>query len=264
MSNFFSNTHESVPDDSDKNDYSYCKGSIDHVSFSSMTTYENCPYQLLLKNLHKLPRKSAPAAERGSKLHDKLEQYVKGDLDSFNWKSIKSGEYHRPLIESFREDYQIGLCHPEIQYGLTKKLKSCAFDADEVWHRGILDILTFESDAKHRALIYDYKSGSSKSGAKHRSQLMLYALVSFMLYPTLKEIHTSPIYIDEKVPTFLTRFVKKDLELFWPRYSMRLNAVTDATVFPAKPSNMACRWCDFAHIDYDAGETEPFCGYAYA
>ena len=261
---FFSNSHELVPEPiTDQNDYSYCAGSIDNVSFSGLMVFESCPYHLYLDKVSKIPGISNAAANRGSEIHDMLEKYVNGTIDEteINWSLMKSNVYHQNLINTFRKDYEVGLVIPELKYAINKKLKPTKWDSKTLFHRGAIDVVLFKDSSKKQAVIFDYKTGQTGKSVVHRSQLMLYSLMMFILYPKLEDISASPIYLDHKQDPFYTSLKRSDFDLFWPRWKTRLSAVTDATVFPAQPNRFNCKWCPHKATREDINQTEPACAF---
>jgi len=259
MSGFFSKSHELVPEpEVPQEDYSYCIGSINNVSFSGVMTFEKCPYSLYLNKVSKILGVSGPAASRGSKIHDALEKYVQGEED-MDWGMMKSGTYYQKLIDGFKADYITGLCETEFKYALTNKLKLTKWDSRTMWHRGAIDLTLFSDSKKTQAALFDYKSGQMGKSVVHKSQLMLYALVMFMVHPKLEQIQTAAIYVDHKIDPFFTNFTREDLARFWPRWEHRLRQVTDATVFPARPSGWSCKWCQHNKTQLELNQVEPAC-----
>ena len=262
MSGFFTKTHEAYPEPvKPEQDYSYCTGSIDNVSFSGLMQFEKCPYSLFLDRVSRIPRVSGPAADRGSQIHDLLEQYVQGEIGELKWSIMKQGLFHKELIDKFRIDYSNGLVITELKYAITKTLKPVDWDDKDMWHRGAIDLTLFETTKKIRATIFDYKTGQMNKSVVHRSQLMLYALMLFNMYPDLQEIQASPLYLDHKAKPFYTTFMRKDFDTFWPRWEARFNQVTDATVFPARPNAFNCKWCQHRKAQPDINQVEPACSF---
>ena len=261
MAGFFSTTHEAFPV-TETTDLEFCKGSIDSVSFSGLTTYESCPYQLYLNKVSKIPGISGPAADRGSIIHNALEEYVLGTAE-MKWNLLKSKVYYKYLVDAFKEDYDNGLCIPELKFAITKKMKHTTWDADDMWLRGAIDVVIFETPERKRASIYDYKSGRNSSSVKHRSQLMLYAMMMFLMYPKLQNIQAAPVYVDHAANVFYTNFKREDFDTFWPRFNDRFNKITDATHFPPNSNQFSCRFCQHAKPQESLEQVVPACEFGY-
>lgn len=261
MANFFSNTHKKypTPQHSDKPTIEY-QGQIPSVSFSTLSNFEQCPYRVYLSKVHNggCAAIGSKAMDRGSQIHQMLEQYVRGEINKVTWSAMKSGKYYASLIEEFKNAYTTGNCHPELDLAFTKNMKQCEWTANEVWLRGAIDVALFSNDGTH-VDIYDYKTGSDYSTVKHRSQLMLYACMMFIVYPKLITLRSSPIYLDHSKKLFRTDYHRNDLEIFWGRFNERLQKVTDATEFPPNPNAFTCKWCQHREPQPTLDQTEPLC-----
>jgi len=196
-------------------------------------------------------------------LHKLLEDYVLGTVDKVNWKLFKAGNYHAPIIDSFHEAHSTKprTCVPELQLAFTKNMKKTTWDAKNVWLRAMIDVVRWQGH-KH-CVIYDYKTGSNQSAAKHRAQLMLYALLMLIRYPKLETIEVTAIYLDQRVDNFYTSYIRNDLDLYWPRYLKRLQAVTECEDFQPNPNGFTCKWCQHKIKQEGLGQTKPACEFAY-
>lgn len=259
---FFTKTHDTndlIPNTPDP----AFTGMVPTVSFSGMSKFETCPYALFLDKVSQVGSVGSTAMDRGSLLHELLESYINGDINELPWSKFKSGDYHADLIEALREDKIKGLCHPEYILAVTVDMKETTWDAPDVWLRGAIDILNYHDESEQLAIVLDWKSGNNQSTAKHRSQLMLYCLVLFILKPDLQAIRAAPVYLDHKEELFYTEFTRADVDLLWERYYQRLRAVTDAREFLPNPNAFTCRWCQHKAIQPTLNQTEPACKFAH-
>lgn len=231
-------------------------GEVHSVSFSTLQDYERCPYKVFLYKGRGMARLGNEYTERGSHCHEILEHYVMGELDEVEWDTFRSGDYHQKLIETFREGYANNQCITELKYAFDEDMN--VIEWDQAWLRGAIDVVVIQDD---KAIIYDYKTGSNKSTAKHRDQLMLYALLMFMLYPELEQIQSAPLYLDHKQEPFYNNYTRNDLELLWPRYYDRLKRVTDTTEWVANPNRFNCNWCSYSEPQPTVGQEEAACPY---
>ena len=55
-------------------------GDVRSWSYSSLKTFESCPYRLYIQKVKKIQEPSSPAADRGTKIHQEAEDYVRGEL----------------------------------------------------------------------------------------------------------------------------------------------------------------------------------------
>ena len=262
MADFFTNKHHDYPDTKPTQQVLFT-GQVPSVSFSTLSTFEQCPYAVYLNKVVKIQGISGPAADRGSKLHELLEQYVLGNTSEINWKAFKAGDYHAPIIDSFRAAHSAKpkSCVPELLLAFKKDLSKCKWDAKDVWLRGAIDVALF--DGRTKATLYDYKSGSNSSAAKHRAQLMLYALLMFIRYPKLETIRVAAMYLDLKLDVFYTNYTRSDVDLYWPRYLARLQAVTNCDNFQPNPNGFTCKWCQHKKVQTDLLQVVPACEFAY-
>jgi RecB family exonuclease len=148
----------------------------------------------------------------------------------------------------------------EYPLAFTKDLKSCKWDSKNVWLRAAIDVVLRKS--KKAVVLYDYKTGSNQSAAKHRSQLMLYALLYMLKHTNIEHVEVAAIYLDLKLDNFYTSYTRNDIDLYWPRYLGRLQAVTDCRTFEPNPNGFTCKWCQHKKINEQLGQTKPACEYA--
>jgi len=262
MSDFFTTKHVGVPDPVKPGHIAF-NGNVKAVSFSTMTTFEQCPHAVYLSKIQGITGISGPAADRGSRLHELLENYVLGTVDKVNWKLFKAGNFHAPIIDTFREAHSTKpqTCVPELQLAFTKDMKKTTWESRTAWLRAMIDVAWFKSNT--HAVLYDYKSGSNQAAAKHRAQLMLYALLMFIRYERLETIEVAPIYLDQRLDNFYTSYTRNDLELYWPRYLKRLQQVTECEDFQPNAGPFSCKWCQHKVVQISLNQTEPACRYAY-
>lgn len=262
MTQFFSKRHEDYPDPVKSEEIQF-NGQVQSVSFSTLSTYEQCPYAVYLSKVKSIPSVSGPAADRGSDLHNLLENYVLGNVAEVNWKRFKSGDYHEPLVEHFRRTHRTKpkACIPEFQMAFTKDLKKTKWGAKNTWLRAMIDIVIHSSKSDVR--LYDYKTGSNQSAAKHRSQLMLYALLYMLWNEKVENVEVAAVYLDLKLDNFYTSYTRNDLELYWPRYLARLQQVTEQQSYQPNPNGFTCKWCQHKKANENIGQVEPACEFAY-
>jgi len=259
MANFFTAAHEAYPDPI----IEPIEGQVYSVSYSTMSTFEKCAHAVYLGKVKGIRGLGSAATDRGSKLHDMLEQYVLGNLNEVKWKSMKSHDYHAPIINSFADLFDEGLCTPELKVAFTNDMKPTKWDAKDMWLRGAIDVVVWKDKKKEAATIYDYKSGQDLYATQHRTQLMMYALLMFHLFPSLQSINSAALYLDLKKDPFYTQFTRDDVELLWPRMYERLNRVTDCRDFQPNPNGFSCKWCQHKKIIPELEQAEPACKFAH-
>ena len=55
-------------------------GLVPAWSYSALKTYEACPYKTYIAKVKRVREDFGPAAERGTRIHDEAEQYVRHEL----------------------------------------------------------------------------------------------------------------------------------------------------------------------------------------
>jgi hypothetical protein len=84
-----------------------------------------------------------------------------------------------------------GTRYCEYEMGLTKNLQACKFKADDVWWRGIADLIIIDED---KAYLVDYKTSKSSKYAD-TDQLELLSLAIFKHFPQVKKIKAGLLFV---------------------------------------------------------------------
>lgn len=241
-------------------------GPVPTWSFSRLLDYEDCPYKVYLKSVEKAPDPSGPAAERGSLVHEHIENFIQGEHDNLLNVPLKRGmkpcklEPYAPIIERLREGWYADEVEVEGDWGFTRNWDETGFFAKDVWGRMKLDAIHFES--KTSAHAFDWKTGRKFGNElKHGQQGLFYAFGAFMRYPQLEFIRTEFVYVDQNEAPLTNNYSRERAMLMRPMIEKRTNKLTTATEFPPKPSMNACRFCP--HRVTQEGEDKPRCDYAY-
>ncbi|RDE25173.1 PD-(D/E)XK nuclease family protein [Motiliproteus coralliicola] len=228
-------------------------GQIKAWSFSSLMKFEDCPYSIFLKQVEKCPDPSGPAAERGSRIHTSIEDYIQGlsaELDP----EIK--HFHK-LIDQLRDLYAEGSVEIEQDWAFNRTWEITGWRDKDCWERTKLDAFIHESETS--AWIIDWKTGRKYGNEmKHGQQLQLYAIAAFLRYPDLEFIKAEMRYLDKNEELSAT-YTKDQAMRFLKRWTIRGNTMTTATTFPAKPSRHNCRWCP--HKTTQEGFDKPACDF---
>jgi len=130
----------------------------------------------------------------------------------------------------------------EYEMGLTKNLQACKFKAEDVWWRGIADLIIINKD---KCYLVDYKTSKSSKYADTK-QLELLSLAIFKHFPQVKKIKAGLLFL--VVKDFVTRDYENDegkgkAWLQWLNMTHSLEACMKAEVWNPKP-NFTCKaWC---------------------
>jgi RecB family exonuclease len=220
-------------------------------SHSKLGDFETCKLKARLKHIDRIPEPERPlppgktehANDRGTRIHDNCEHYVRGLIHEL---CPEADKHFGPQLDLLRVLYAEGLVslegewgmnhqwepHPWkgewqeisaealLEMGLTHNIKATALppkgrDSDiakvgkkfyiwvSPWLRLKLDALVFHDEKT--ATVIDYKSGRKFGNeVKHGEQLQLYQLVTFLRYPALETIYAELWYLDQPEGSNLT------------------------------------------------------------
>lgn len=198
-------------------------------SHSSIKSYEACPLKYKLTRIDGLKEPSGDAAERGKRIHKELE-------DALNKEGILSEEimHIQPAINILLAQN----AKPEVAFGFTKDWTACAFDATDVWLRGVIDV--FILDGK-KAIVKDWKTGKERD---YTDQVKLYATMVFATHPEVEEVELEFVYIDLKKTSKVGAIKRDEFAQLKKWVESRIEKIKNDTLFSPNPS-FACKWCHF-------------------
>lgn len=206
-------------------------------SFSMMKSFENCPKQFYHdKVLKEFPFKETEAIIYGNDFHKACENYVEKDEPL-----PQRFSYFQPTMDALMniEGRKIG----EQKLGLTRNLEPCGFYDNDVWFRGIADLLIINDD-EQLAHVIDYKTGKSARYADP-GQLELMGLTVFKHYPQVKKVRSALLF------TIANRMVKKtftvdDEPILWRKWMGKHKVMAKAFetgVWHTRPSGLCRNHC---------------------
>jgi len=165
-------------------------------SYSRVNSFKQCPkkyYHLYIKK--DVVDKGNAATFYGNKVHKAAEHYIQEGielpreykfmqrtLDAFN---AIEGEKHCEIRFGVRRFFSAIRPAPDLLY------EPCKFFDDDVWWRGIADLLIVNED---RAFIVDYKTSKNMNYADTK-QLDLLAGATFLHYPKVKKIKSALSFV---------------------------------------------------------------------
>ena len=213
-------------------------------SFSKLGDFQKCKRYYELKHELKTPepeRQLKPgqlehANDRGSRIHDSCELYVRGHSDDL---APEAEKYFGCQLDFLRVLYSEGIVELEGNWGMSSEWEIVEWD--KAWLRLKLDVLVHLDD--HTAVIIDYKTGSKWGNeVKHDQQLQLYAFVTFMRFPLLETIDAQLWYIDKGETTAKT-FTRAQCLRNRRTFEKQGNDIVTCTKWPANPNKFSCQWC---------------------
>lgn len=204
-------------------------------SYSSISLFQQCPRKYYhLRVLKDIVEPESEAMLYGTLVHKAAEDYIKDGIaipEKFS--------YITSALDMLKKIPGNKLC--EYKMGLTVDLKPCDFFADDVWFRGVADLLVIKDDIAH---IVDYKTGKSSQYADVK-QLELMALAVFKHFPEITKVKAGLAFLVAQ--DLVTASYKKEAEahtwLKWMQETDRLQASHDNDVWNAKPNFTCKRFC---------------------
>ena len=220
-------------------------------SHSRLGVFETCPLRAKLQYIDKIPEPERPlppgktehANDRGSRVHDGGELFVKQNVELLPelWS-------FKPEFLKLRELYRQGKVSTEGEWAYDIEWNPVAWNAPEAWLRMKLDALVRLS--RTHAVVIDYKTGRKFGNEiKHGEQGQLYQLGTFMRFPELQTIDVEFWYTDQDDLTQV-RYKREQGVRFFKNFDQRGKRVTSAKDFPAKPNAYNCRWCPYRKTEH--------------
>lgn len=220
-------------------------------SHSRLGVYEACPFRAKLQYIDRIPEPPRPlppgktehANDRGSRVHDAGEIFVKQNIEL-----IPELQHFKPEFLKLRELYRKGKVSTEGEWAFDQDWTPTAWQAPNAWLRMKLDALVRVS--KTHAVVIDYKTGRKYGNeVKHAEQGQLYQLGTFMRHPELETIDVEFWYTDQDELTHM--HYKRDQGLrFYRNFDTRGRTITNAQDFPAKPNIFTCKWCPYNNDEH--------------
>lgn len=217
-------------------------------SFSALQVFEQCKFRSKLARIDKIPEpdRGPPPGnltewhnDRGNRVHDECENYVRGKGD-FPIEASKFGLE----IERIKDLFARGKVVMEDMWCFDVNWCVVADDDyDNIWTRIKLDVAVFMTETW--AVAIDYKTGKRFGNeVKHAEQVTLYALAMFLRYPKLEKVTAELWYLDQDELASMT-FTRKQALRFFKGFNTRGLAMTTCISFPANANAYSCKWCPY-------------------
>lgn len=215
-------------------------------SYSRLSVFESCKLRAKLAFVDKIPEPPRPlppgkfehANDRGHRVHEAAERFVRGGVDL-----LPELSDFTPEFQQLRAFHDCGNVRLEEDWGFDRQWLPVAWNSETIWLRVKLDALVFLEPT--HALVVDYKTGRRVGNEiKHAEQGQLYQLATFLKYPDLERVTVEFWYTDQNAisSTEYTRDTGMDL---FRRFDQRGQALTSCTDFSPNPNMYACRWCPY-------------------
>ena len=182
----------------------------------------------------------------GSEFHKAAELYIKEGIPlppHFN--------YAKGALDNLNQLPGDKLC--EYEMGLTENLDPCGFKDEQVWWRGIADLIILDRE-KGEARVLDYKTGKSAKYAD-TGQLELMALAIFKHFPEVKKVKAGLLFVVAK------QFVKDNYNIDaaptmwqkWLRDHDRMRFAYQTNVWNPRPSGLCKKHCVVVECPHNGG-----------
>ena len=206
-------------------------------SYSSMKLFEQCPRKYFhLRVLKDIVEPESEAMNYGTRFHEAAELYMRDGTPIPEYFKFAKG-----ALDSLKQIEGEKLC--EFEMGVTADLEPCGFKDENVWYRGIADLLIINRE-KGEARVIDYKTGKSAKYADP-DQLELMSLCVFKHFPEIKKVKAGLLF------TVANSFKKAAFDssqahVYWRNWMPlveRLERARETGVWNANPSGLCRRHC---------------------
>ena len=217
-------------------------------SFSRLDVFESCALRAKLAFIDKIPEPERPlppgktehANDRGSRIHEHADRYVKG----LEPEQLPEMGKFKVEFERMRALFAEGKVLAEEMWCYDLNWAVCGDrDWDATKFRIKTDATVWLTD--DTIVVTDYKTGKRWGNeVKHAQQAQLYALGAALRYDEIQQIHTELWYLDldEMIPMTMRR----DQALrFFKNWDERNRKMMECTDFAPRPSREACKWCPY-------------------
>lgn len=214
-------------------------------SYSAYKTFDQCPKQYhevkVLKRYQS--DQNTAALIFGRDVHKAIEDHLKDGTElAPNYK-----KFHK-FVDRIKG--LPGNLYVEYPMGLREDGTACDFYAEDVWWRGIPDVLVVNEGT---AWVGDWKTGKSARYAD-TDQLELLALATFAMFPQVNKVKGALMFIVANDVVKKT-FYRKDLPIIMSRWIgnvSRINAAMESGIWNARNSPL-CKFCPVRDCDYYRG-----------
>ena len=206
-------------------------------SFSKIKAFQQCPKQFYHEKVIKqYPFKMTEAIRYGDQFHKAAEKYIRDGEEL-----PKRFLYAKDSLDALRRKKGDKLC--EYRMGLTEDLEPCGFYEDNVWWRGIADLIILNQD-QGLAYVVDYKTGKSSRYAD-KGQLELMAMATFKHFPNVGTVRAGLLFVvcEDLVRSTYEQYEADTLWDKWMDNFQTMKTAYKVDVWNPKPSGLCRQWC---------------------
>ena len=223
---------------------------VKSTSFSRAGDFEKCPLQFKLKHIDKIKDPAPPLPEgqeypmeRGTRIHTLAENFVMND----QMRLPDELRHHERRLRHLQHLYKLGMVECEQGLGFDENWNQVSpTDWANCRYRMVADVVVRPRD--ELIMIVDHKTGKKDGNEiKHHAQLMEYAVCFALIDPSIQLFYPQIWYIDlpEGENTLMKNMTRQQVLRAFPRIKERHRKLLEAKLFPAHPSQFACRFCPY-------------------
>jgi hypothetical protein len=213
-------------------------------SHSALKDFEGCGRRYYeIRVLKNYPSPETEQIRYGKELHTAEENFVRDGTAL-----PPQFSFIQPTLDALMA--KPGRKYPEYEMALTEKLTPCGFKDENMWVRGVADLLIVNDDDL-TARIVDYKTGNDKY--PDRDQLTLMSLMVFQHFPHIRQVDSALLFV-VKETMVKHRMSREDVESGWWQYRLRL-----AKLYASFSNNVwhpnqtpLCGWCPVRSCEFNS------------
>lgn len=205
------------------------------LSYSSLKTFYDCPYKFKAQYIdgNWAPRKQA--TDRGTELHNLLEQFFKGSPYPSSVKELKPWQ-------RFMEALSVKPNEAEGEAAVDGAWNRVPYKSKEAVYRGKWDLKVDEQEGILD--IFDWKSG--KIYDDHADQGLTYCAMN----PGYTTYRTHFVYLDQPTVVISNTYDADFIESERKELSEKIELIRSTTIFLPNPGRPRCNWC---HLSWRKG-----------
>lgn len=212
-------------------------------SHSALKDFEGCARRYHeIKVLKNYPITDTEQMRYGKELHKAAELYIKENVPF-----PEHFAFMQPILSALLT--KPGRRFAEHEMALTENLTPCGFKADEVWVRGIVDLLIVDDD-NLTAWVVDYKTGNNKY--PDVGQLELMSLLVFANFPHIRQVNSALLFV---VKESMNKFKMNvdEVPAAWQKYRERVAKLTACHANNVWNPNQTplCGWCPVRSCEFN-------------
>ena len=212
-------------------------------SYSKLKNYDNCPkkhYEVDIAKHAAETQDSDPnsALNWGNRVHKDIAGALTGGALPAEMQA-----YQR-WVDRVRAGP--GKLLVEQKYAITRDFRPTAYFANDVWYRGIGDVVRVDGNL---ALVLDWKTGKI---IEDSVQLMLMAQCIFSHYPDVTHVRSEFVWLKDDCTT-PELFTREEVARGWVDLLPRVQAMENAAKtmnYPPKPSGLCKKYCPVKSCPY--------------